>query len=102
VKSRAVDPDPDPIRIQGVNGPKTEAKNYSGKFVFIFFYIKNCSLLGLGLCKERPSLRPQKITFTTTRNDPYWGSGSGYGLRDPIESGSNSDPDPQHWCKEKY
>ncbi len=25
---------------------------------------------------------------------------SGYGSRNPIESGSNPDPDPQHWLQE--
>jgi hypothetical protein len=29
--------------------------------------------------------------------DPDCESGSGYGCRDPIESGFNPDPDPQHW-----
>jgi hypothetical protein len=29
--------------------------------------------------------------------DPDQDCESGYGSRDPIESGSNPDPDPQHW-----
>ncbi len=47
--------DPDPIRIQGFNDQKLK-KNYSWKF-FLFFFIKNCNYLSLGLHKVCPSYR---------------------------------------------
>ncbi len=41
-------PDPDPKRIQGFNDQKLK-KNYSWKFIFIFFWSKTAIYLSLGL-----------------------------------------------------
>jgi hypothetical protein len=63
--------------------------------------------------QEKPSA-PQKRTPSTSQNEisPLFsmfvghvcppGSGSGHGYRDPIESGSNPNPDPQHYLTATY
>ncbi len=117
------DPNPDPIRIQGFNDQKLK-KNYSWKFIFIFFGSKTAIYLSLGLHKVYPrSLQFSKEaiqhfkTWTFTNNclllwvifalldpDPDSEYRSGSGSTDPIEYGSNMDPDPvpdpdpQPWC----
>ncbi len=94
----------------GLQWQKITAEN----FFYIFFWSKTTIYLFLGLHKERPSYRKafssQKRTSNTSKHeffeffstfvafalldpDPDSESGS----TDPIESGSNTDPDPQPW-----
>ncbi len=109
-----------PIRIPGFNDQKLK-KNYSWKFLFIFFWSKTAIYLSLGLRKVCPSYRrslqfsKEAIqhfkTWTFKKNclllwvifalldpdpdpDPDSEYGSGFGSTDPIEYGSNTDPDP--------
>jgi hypothetical protein len=70
------DQDPYLIRIQGFDDKKLKKKNTD--------LIKNCKPSALK--REHPAL--QKMNFCPP--------GSAYGFRDPIESRSNPDPDPQH------
>ncbi len=116
-----VDSDPDPTFEVNLD-PDTEfwwpkiEKKYRRNFCHIFF-IKNCNLLApwlpyrtsklqekpLAFKIEHPAL--QKIKFINFFSifmghfcPPVSESGSGWESwsRDPIESGSNPDPDPQH------
>jgi hypothetical protein len=112
------DPDPDPIRIQGFNDQKL-IKNYSWKFLIIFFISENAIYLSLGLHKVCPSYRRslqlskeaiQHFKTWTLTNfflllwvifalldpdpDPDSEYGTGSGSTDPIEYGSKPDPDP--------
>jgi hypothetical protein len=49
------------------------------------------------LKREYPALQKMKfINFFSMFVGHFCPSGSGYGSRDPIESGSNPDVDPQH------
>ncbi len=103
------DPDPDPVRIQKLE------KNFSWNF---FFLSKTAFYLSLGLHKVCPSYRrslplsKEAIQHFKTRTftsfclllwvifalldpDPDSEYGSGSGFKDPIEYGSNPDPDPQ-------
>ncbi len=63
-----VNPDPDPIRIQGFDDQKLKEKNTAGIFLYLFC-IKNSSLL-MSKSKEKPSALKkehpsfQKIKFT--------------------------------------
>ncbi len=100
--------DPDPIRIQGFSDQKLK-NNYSWKFFFIFFLIKNCNLpiprppystsklqLSKGAIQHFKTWTFKKIsTFVGHFCPPDPDSESGSGSTDPIESGSNPDSDPQ-------
>ncbi len=105
-----------PIRIQGFNDQKLK-KLQLIFFFFFFFLSKTAIYLSLGLHKVCPSYRRSlqlKRGHPTLQNmnfyqfflllwvifalldpdpDPEYGSGSG--STDPIEYGSNTDPDPQ-------
>jgi hypothetical protein len=68
-----------------------------------FFVSRNAIYLSLGLHKGRPSYRRKK-TASTSKDEIYLkisnsdpDSESGSGSREPMESGSNPYPDPQHW-----
>ncbi len=100
------DPDPDPIRIQGFKDQKLK-KNCSWKKNKKFFWSKTVIYLSLGLHKV-PMSKLQKKPSALKRGHPtlqnmnfykfsyFCGSPeSGSGSTDPIESGSNPDPDPQ-------
>jgi hypothetical protein len=103
--------DPDLIWIQGFDDQKVKKKNTAE--ISFSFLIKITIYLSLGLHKGRPSYRislPPSKEYTQ-----YWylkfinlfsifvghfcPPGSEYESRDPTESGSNTDrdPDPQHW-----
>jgi hypothetical protein len=99
-----VNPDPDPIRIQGFDDQKLKKKKIWLKF--FFFYISKIAIyLSLGLYQGCPcyrrSLPPSKeniqhfnfflflrVIFAPLYPDPDRESGSG--SRGPIESGSRS------------
>jgi hypothetical protein len=104
--------DPDPIRVRIER--KNTAENMSSFKIAIYLSLG----LHIGRPSYRRSLQPSKVniqqhfkngslvTFTLVYffgsffalldPDPDCDSGSGYGSSDPIESGSNSDPDPKH------
>jgi hypothetical protein len=97
------DTDPDPIRIQGFDDQKVKKKNTAEIFLYLFS-IKNCNLLMSkqqekppALKREHPGLQKMKffnfflclwVIFALLDPDSDWESG--YGSRDPIESGSES------------
>jgi hypothetical protein len=105
-----INPDPDPIRIQGFHDQKLK-KKLQLKILYIFFLSKIAIYLSLGLQKACPSYRRSHPTlqnmnfykffstfvghFSPPNPDPEPDSESGSGSTDPIESGSN--PDPQPW-----
>ncbi len=90
--------------------PKSEEEKNTAEISFSFFD-QNYTLLSLGLHKGRPSYRrslpPSKeyiqylkfINLFSIFVGHLWPPGSEYGSRDPTESGSNpdTDPDPKHW-----
>ncbi len=107
--------DPDP----GFWWRKIEEKNAAENVFYIFFRSKIVIYLSLGLHKGRlsyrRSLQPSKeniqnfkkikiynffqflwVMFALLDPGPDCESGSGYGFRGTIESGSNPAPDPQH------
>ncbi len=102
------DPDPDPIRIQGFDDQKLK-RIYSRKKKK--FGSKTAIYLSLGLHKGSPSYRCLQLQPPALQNMKFldfflllWinfafldseDSESGPGSTDPIESGSNTDPDPQ-------
>ncbi len=105
-----VDTDPDP----GFWWPKTEEKKIQLKFFISFSdqksYIYLCPSYrrSLALKREHPALLQMKfinfflclcVIFALLDPDSDCESGTGYGSRDPIDSGSSpvTDPDPQHW-----
>jgi hypothetical protein len=85
---------------------KNEENNTAGIFFTLFLVKKIAIYLSLGLYKGRPSnrrsLQPSKKKSSTTKNEismfvgHFCHPGFGYRSRDPIESGSNPDPDPRH------
>jgi hypothetical protein len=100
-----MDTNPDPIRIQGFNDQKLKKKLQLKIFYFIFLWSKTAIYLSLGLHKVCPSYRrrlqlsKEAIQHFKTRTFTHfflllWVI---FALlpTDPIESGSN--PDPQPW-----
>ncbi len=66
-----MDPDPDPIRIQGFNDQKLK-KNTAEKKIYIFFYqkLQFTVYLSLGLHKEPPCYRrSQKRPSITSKHE---------------------------------
>jgi hypothetical protein len=84
-----VNPDTDPIRIQGFDDQKLKEKNTADFFSF-FFCLKLAICLSPGLHKGRPSYRRSLSTLALLDPDPDCESGSGDGSRDPIDSGSTT------------
>ncbi len=85
-----VNPDmvPDLTRIQGFDDQKFKEINTA---VFLFlFCLKLAIYLSPGLHKGRPSYKRSLSTLALLDPDPDCESGSGYGSRDPIESGSTT------------
>jgi hypothetical protein len=77
-------PDPDPIRFQGFNDQKLK-KNTAEKKIY-FFLSKTAIYLSLGLHKVCPSYRRSlQLSKEAIQH---------FGSTDPIESGSNPDPQP--------
>jgi hypothetical protein len=101
------DPDPDPIRIQGLDDQKL--KKFKAEKKFTFFY-QTTIYLSLGIHKERQiteeAFSPQKRTSSTSKHeiskiflllwvifsllDPDPDSEVGYGSTDLIGSGSET------------
>jgi hypothetical protein len=89
-----VNPDPDSIWIQGLDDQKLKEK-----YRRTIFLIKNCNLL-LYVQATGKSFSPQQGTPSTSKNEIYQpfpmfvghfcSPRSGYGSRDPIESGYGS------------
>jgi hypothetical protein len=80
--------DPDPTRIQGFDDQKFKEKI---QLIFSFFFcLKFAIYLSPGLHKGRPSYRRSLSTLALLDPDPDCESGSGYGSRDLIESGSTT------------
>jgi hypothetical protein len=104
---------PDPIWIRGFDDQKLIFYLIDQKLQFTYrkASIKGVQVTGeaFSLKREHPALQKMKfinfflcllVIFALLDPDPDYESASGYGSRDPIESGSNPNPVPQHWKAE--
>jgi hypothetical protein len=97
-----VNPDPDPI--QGFDDQKRKKKKNIAEIFFLYLFVIKCPSSVRSLEPSKENIQHFKkmkfINFFSMFVGHFcpFRSGSGYGCRDPIESGYHQDPDldPQH------